>query len=175
MMGRCPCNYLKTYNLKLSRISLPLKIVCCEKACGLSGEVLGVADKLSSGPRFAAGRSGGGLSPDTEVRQMKAHPSLKPGIWGAVIGAEAISVIGFSSFGWTLSSAAEGWRKSGLKLQSRRAGADLRPKIPTPGRCIAEIGRIQQGSLMGPPVDHREGRLGNDAAVGAPTNRLGRK
>ena len=34
---------------------------------------------------------------------MKKYPSLKPGIWGAVIGAIAISVIGFSSFGWTLS------------------------------------------------------------------------
>jgi hypothetical protein len=38
---------------------------------------------------------------------MKAHPSLKPGIWGAVIGAAAISVVGFSSFGWTLGSTAE--------------------------------------------------------------------
>src|ERR1700738_1081881 len=38
---------------------------------------------------------------------MKGHPSLKPGIWGAVIGAAAISVIGFSSFGWTLGSTAD--------------------------------------------------------------------
>jgi hypothetical protein len=38
---------------------------------------------------------------------MKAHPSLKPGIWGAVVGAVAISVLGFSSFGWTLGSTAE--------------------------------------------------------------------
>jgi hypothetical protein len=38
---------------------------------------------------------------------MKRYPSLKPGIWGAVIGAVAISVIGFSSFGWTLGSTAE--------------------------------------------------------------------
>src|ERR1700732_5636108 len=38
---------------------------------------------------------------------MKKYPSLKPGIWGAVIGAIAISVIGFSSFGWTLGSTAE--------------------------------------------------------------------
>jgi hypothetical protein len=34
---------------------------------------------------------------------MKKYPSLKPGIWGAA----AISVIGFSSFGWTLGSTAE--------------------------------------------------------------------
>src|ERR1700747_3213822 len=38
---------------------------------------------------------------------MKAHPSLKPGIWGAVVGAVAISVLGFSSFGWTLGITAE--------------------------------------------------------------------
>ena len=38
---------------------------------------------------------------------MKKYPSLKPGIWGAVIGAISISVIGFSSLGWTLGSTAE--------------------------------------------------------------------
>ena len=38
---------------------------------------------------------------------MKKYPSLKPGIWGAVIGAAAISVVGFSTFGWMLGSTAE--------------------------------------------------------------------
>jgi hypothetical protein len=38
---------------------------------------------------------------------MKAHPSLKPALWGAVAGAVAISVIGFSSMGWTLGSTAD--------------------------------------------------------------------
>jgi hypothetical protein len=38
---------------------------------------------------------------------MKKYPSLKPGIWGTVIGAAAISVVGFSTFGWTLGSTAE--------------------------------------------------------------------
>jgi len=38
---------------------------------------------------------------------MAKYQSLKPGIWGAVIGAVAISVIGFSSLGWTLDSTAE--------------------------------------------------------------------
>ena len=38
---------------------------------------------------------------------MKALPSLKPTLWGAVAGAVAISVVGFSSMGWTLSSTAE--------------------------------------------------------------------
>ena len=38
---------------------------------------------------------------------MKAHSSLKPALWGGVSGAVAISVIGFSSMGWTLGSTAE--------------------------------------------------------------------
>jgi hypothetical protein len=38
---------------------------------------------------------------------MKAHPSLKPALWGAIVGAVAISVIGFSQFGWMLGSTAE--------------------------------------------------------------------
>ncbi len=38
---------------------------------------------------------------------MKFLACLKPGIWGAVIGATAISVIGFSTLGWTLGSTAE--------------------------------------------------------------------
>ena len=38
---------------------------------------------------------------------MKAHPSLKPAVWGAVAGAVAMSVIGFSQSGWMLGSTAE--------------------------------------------------------------------
>jgi hypothetical protein len=41
------------------------------------------------------------------MRSMKFSPSLKPGIWVAVIGAAVISVLGFSLFGWTLDSTAE--------------------------------------------------------------------
>jgi hypothetical protein len=41
------------------------------------------------------------------MRSMKFPPSLKSGIWGAVIGAAVISVLGFSLFGWTLDSTAE--------------------------------------------------------------------
>ena len=32
---------------------------------------------------------------------------LKPGIWGAIIGAVAIMILGFTWFGWTLGSTAE--------------------------------------------------------------------
>jgi hypothetical protein len=52
---------------------------------------------------------------------MKTHPSLKPGIWGAAIGAVAISVIGFSSFGWTLGSTAERMAKE--RAQTAVVGA----------------------------------------------------
>ena len=41
------------------------------------------------------------------MRSMKLPSSLKPGIWGAVIGAAGISVLGFSMFGWTLGCTAE--------------------------------------------------------------------
>lgn len=38
---------------------------------------------------------------------MKISESLKPRIWGAVIGAVAVTVVGFSSFDWQLGSTAE--------------------------------------------------------------------
>jgi hypothetical protein len=41
------------------------------------------------------------------MRSMKLPPSLKPGIWGAVVGVAGISVLGFSVFGWTLGGTAE--------------------------------------------------------------------
>ena len=41
------------------------------------------------------------------MRSMKFSPSLKPGIWGAVIGAAGISALGFTIFGWTLGGTAE--------------------------------------------------------------------
>lgn len=38
---------------------------------------------------------------------MKFHPGVKPALWGAVAGAVAISVVGFSSMGWMLGGTAE--------------------------------------------------------------------
>jgi hypothetical protein len=38
---------------------------------------------------------------------MERFAKLKPAIWGAAFGAVAISIIGFSQFGWTLGSTAE--------------------------------------------------------------------
>jgi hypothetical protein len=41
------------------------------------------------------------------MRSVTFPPSLKPGIWGAVIGAAIVWVLGFSIFGWTLHDTAE--------------------------------------------------------------------
>ena len=38
---------------------------------------------------------------------MKFTQSLKQAVWGGVIGAAAITAVGFSSLGWTLGSTAE--------------------------------------------------------------------
>ena len=44
--------------------------------------------------------------------EQKEHPMkipvwIKPGIWGAVVGAIAIAIIGFSQLGWSTSGTAE--------------------------------------------------------------------
>jgi hypothetical protein len=38
---------------------------------------------------------------------MELHPGVKPALWGAVAGAAAISVNGFSSMGWMLGATAD--------------------------------------------------------------------
>ena len=38
---------------------------------------------------------------------MKIPVWVKPGVWGAVAGAIAMSIIGFSQLGWTTSATAE--------------------------------------------------------------------
>jgi hypothetical protein len=49
---------------------------------------------------------------------MKIHPGVKPAVWGAVVGAVAFTVVGFSSLGWTLASTAE-------KMATQRAEAAI--------------------------------------------------
>ena len=39
--------------------------------------------------------------------ETKSYAWLKPGVWGAVIGAVGLMIIGFSQFGWMLGSTAE--------------------------------------------------------------------
>ena len=38
---------------------------------------------------------------------MQVPQWVKPGVWGVVIGAVAIMIVGFAWWGWTLSSTAE--------------------------------------------------------------------
>jgi hypothetical protein len=38
---------------------------------------------------------------------MKIHAGVKPAVSGAVVGAVAFTIVGFSSLGWTLGSTAE--------------------------------------------------------------------
>jgi len=47
---------------------------------------------------------------------MKIHPGVKAAVWGAVVGAVAFAVVGFSSLGGTLGSTAE-------KMATQRAEA----------------------------------------------------
>jgi hypothetical protein len=56
---------------------------------------------------LAAILAGEVLSPDATVEKMKMHPGFKPAVWGAVVGAVAITIVGFSTLGWTLGSTAE--------------------------------------------------------------------
>src|SRR5882724_1021397 len=47
---------------------------------------------------------------------MKIHPGVKPAMWGALVGAVAFAVVGFSQLGWTLGGTAE-------KMATQRAEA----------------------------------------------------
>jgi hypothetical protein len=38
---------------------------------------------------------------------MERFPKVKPALWGALLGAVAVSIVGFSQFGWTLGSTAD--------------------------------------------------------------------
>jgi len=80
---------------------------------------------------------------------------------GAVIGAVAISVVGFSSFGWTLGSTAERMAKE----RAQTAVVDVLAPIGVEKfRHQADATRVQQGLLiLRPASDHQKGRLGNDA------------
>jgi hypothetical protein len=51
---------------------------------------------------------------------MEFHPGVKPALWGAVAGASAISVIGFSSMGWMLGATAD--RMAADRAQSAVVG-----------------------------------------------------
>ena len=82
---------------------------------------------------------------------MKISPSLKPGIWGAVIGAAAITVVGFSSLGWKLDSTAQ--QMAADRADTAVVGV-LTPicveKFTAPGQCNRETGGVEQSLVLGP-------------------------
>ena len=49
----------------------------------------------------------GFVFPNQAEESDASSPWLKPGIWGAVIGAVAMVTVGFAQFGWKTGSAAE--------------------------------------------------------------------
>ena len=49
---------------------------------------------------------------------MEIDQRVKPALWGAAVGAVAISIVGFSSMGWTLGATAE-------RMASERADAAI--------------------------------------------------
>ena len=95
---------------------------------------------------------------------MKIHPGVKPAVWGAVVGAVAFAVVGFSSLGWTLGSTAE-------KMATQRAEtavvAALAPicveKFQQQTDSAAKLVAFNKVSILGPAHTHRERRLGYHA------------
>jgi hypothetical protein len=86
---------------------------------------------------------------------------LKPALWGAAAGAVEITVIGFSSMGWTLGGTAE-------RVAADRADSAVVAVLPpicvakfqTTSRLCDEADRIQEGCVLGSARFRREGRLG---------------
>lgn len=68
---------------------------------------------------------------------MNFPPSLKPALWGGVIGAIAISTVGFSWMGWTLGGTAE--RMAAVRAQS--AIVDVLTPI-----CVARFKRQEDSA-----------------------------
>lgn len=76
---------------------------------------------------------------------MKIDPRVKPALWGAVGGAVAISVIGFSQMGWMLGSTAE-------RLATARAETAI-VGVLTP-ICVEKF--QQQGNLAAKLIEFKK-------------------
>ena len=61
---------------------------------------------------------------------MRSYPEIKPAAWGAVIGAVAVTIVGFSTLGWTLGSSAERMAKA----QAEAAVVDALTPV-----CVAQF------------------------------------
>ena len=60
------------------------------------------------------------------------HPSIKPGLWGVVVGAIAMTVVGFWGMGWSTSGTAA------LMVQQQSAAAVVTALVPY---CVAKAER----------------------------------
>ncbi len=70
---------------------------------------------------------------------MKPHPEVKPALWGAVIGAAAMAIVGFWALGWTLASSAERMAKE------RSEEAVVAALTPV---CVAKFGAQADASTQ---------------------------
>ena len=70
---------------------------------------------------------------------MKLPEWLKPGIWGGVIGAIAIAIVGFSQMGWTTASTAERMAKE------RADSAVVAALVPF---CVAKAQQDTDGAKL---------------------------
>jgi hypothetical protein len=89
------------------------------------------------------------------MRSVILPPSSKPGIWGAVIGAGVISVLGFSLFGWTLGGTAEQMAKERAETAVVDAPAPIcverfrqQPDAPTKLKEFAKAMSWDQRSII---------------------------
>ena len=95
------------------------------------------------------------------MRSLKFPPSLKPGIWGAVIGAIVISVLGFSIFGWTLGGTAERMAKERAQITVVDVLAPIcAERFQQQADAPARLTEFNKDLGLGLTADHREGRLG---------------
>ena len=69
---------------------------------------------------------------------MKIHPSLKPALWGAVGGAAALAILGFSWGGWVTGGSAE------KSADNRASSAVVMALAPI---CLEQFQRAS-GSVM---------------------------
>src|SRR5689334_15049541 len=70
---------------------------------------------------------------------MKIPSSVKPGVWGAFLGAVAISAVGFGGMGWTTASTAE------HVAQERADAAVIAALVPY---CVASAHQDADGGKL---------------------------
>ena len=95
---------------------------------------------------------------------MKILPGFKPAVWGAVVGAVGIAVVGFSTLGWTLGSTADRMANEravvAVVAALTQSASQNSKRKPSPEKA----GPIQRGRhIVGPEFIYREWRLGDHA------------